>query len=80
MGPDAFGTGAGEEVEIPFTSFARDLVRGEDANGNPPASTLALLSVFEPLSIAFASFEGPGGANEPILRLVLTIGPTVELP
>jgi len=80
VGPDAFGAGAGEEVEIPFTSFARDLVRGEDASGNAPSSTLALLSVFEPLSIAFASFEGPGGANEPILRLVLTIGPTVELP
>lgn len=77
---NAFGAGAGEEVEIPFTSFARDLVRGEDADGNPPASTLALLSVFEPLSITFASFEGPGGAGEPVLRLILTIGPTVELP
>ena len=78
--PDAFGSNAGQVIEIPFTSFARDLLRGEDARGNPAPNTLALLSVFEPLSIAYASFEGPGSANEPVLRLVLTIGPPVELP
>ncbi len=53
---------------------------GEDAAGNPAPNTLALLSVFEPLSIAYASFEGPGSVGEPQLRLVLTIGPPVELP
>lgn len=80
VGPEAFGTGAGEQVEIPFTSFARDLVRGTDEDGNPAAEALALLSLIEPISIAFASFEGPGSAAEPVLRLVLTIGPPVELP
>lgn len=80
VGPNAFGSAAGEVIEVPFTTFARDLLRGEDAAGNPPPNTLALLSVFEPFSIAFASFEGPGSANEPVLRLVLTIGPPVELP
>jgi hypothetical protein len=80
VAPEAFGSDPGRTIEIAFTSFARDLIRGVDAAGNPPATTLALLSVFEPLSIAFASFEGPGSANEPLLRLVLTIGPRVELP
>ncbi|MGY8778251.1 MAG: hypothetical protein ACKVIN_09025, partial [Longimicrobiales bacterium] len=67
-------------IQIPFTTFSRDLLRGEDSNGNPAASTLALLSVLEPFSISFASFDGPGSASEPYLRLVLTIGPPVELP
>ena len=53
---------------------------GVDQAGNPAPNTLVLLSVFEPFSITFASFEGPGSANEPYLRLVLTIGPPVELP
>lgn len=80
VGPDAFGSSPGVQIEIPFTSFARDLVRGTDEAGNPAASALALLSVIEPISIAFASFEGPGTPEEPFLRLVLTIGPPVELP
>lgn len=80
VAPDAFGSNPGVVIEIPFTSFARDLLRGVDENGDEPPGTLALLSVFEPLSIAFASFEGPGSAFEPVLRLVLTIGPDMELP
>ncbi len=78
--PDAFGDAPGAVIQIPFTGFARDLLRGVDEDGNPAPNTLALLSVFEPLSIAFASFEGPGSASEPVLRLVLTIGPAMELP
>lgn len=80
VAPEAFGNSPGEVIEIPFTVFARDLLRGEDEDGNTPPNTLALLSVFEPLSIAFASFEGPGSPLEPVLRLVLTIGPDMELP
>ena len=67
-------------VQLPFTTFARDLLRGADASGNPVPGTLALLSVIEPFSIGFASFDGPGTPGEPVLRLVLTIGPPVELP
>jgi hypothetical protein len=78
--PEAFSSSPGQEIEIPFTTFARDLLRGEDGDGNPAPGTLALLSVFEPFSIAFASFEGPGSPAEPSLILVLTIGPPVELP
>jgi len=76
---EAFGSSPGEEIEIPITLFVRDLLAGPQ-NGVAPPSTLALLSVFEPLSISFASFDGPGGPTEPRLRLVLTIGPPVELP
>ncbi|KPJ80597.1 MAG: hypothetical protein AMS19_09295 [Gemmatimonas sp. SG8_23] len=78
--PEAFGSAPGQPIEIPFTTFARDLLRGFDDRGNPAPGTLALLSVFEPFSISFASFEGPGNASEPVLKLVLTIGPPVELP
>lgn len=78
--PEAFGSSPGQTIEVPFTTFARDLLRGTDEDGNPAPSTLALLSVFEPFSITFASFDGPGSAGEPVLTLVLTIGPPVELP
>lgn len=80
VAPEAFGASPGVQITVPFTSFARDLLRGVDALGNTPPNTLALLSVLEPFSISFASFEGPGGPSEPFLRLVLTIGPPVELP
>jgi hypothetical protein len=76
----AFGAGAGQVIEIPFTAFARDLLRGEDEDGFTPPNTLALLSVFEPFAISFAAFDGPGAAGEPVLKLILTIGPPVELP
>jgi len=80
VGPLAFGALAGEQIEVPFTLFARNQLRGTDEDGNPAPGTLALLSVFEPFSLAFASFDGPGSVNEPFLRLVLTIGPSVQLP
>jgi len=78
--PEAFGSSPGEVIEIPFTIFMRDLIRGVRDDGIVAPDALALLSVFEPISIAFASFEGPGSANEPFLRLVLTIGPPIRLP
>jgi hypothetical protein len=76
----AFGSSPGQRVEIPFTTFARDLLRGVDEDGNATPGTLALLSVIEPFSIGYASFVGPGSVGEPELRLVLTIGPPLELP
>jgi hypothetical protein len=79
VGPASFGAEPGEEIEIPITQFARDLLRGED-EGSAPPNTLALLSVFEPVSIAFASFFGPGVPEEPVLKLIVTAGQTVELP
>lgn len=80
VAPDLFADGEGAEIEIPVTEFVADQLRGETAEGNPPPSTLALLSTFEPLSISFASFHGPGSMLEPELKLILTTGAKVELP
>ncbi len=78
--PEVFGDEPGEEIEIPITIFAQNLISGADAVGFEPPNTLALLSVFEPVSIAFASFHGPGGEYAPFLKLIVTIGRFVELP
>lgn len=80
VGPASFGTAPGEEIEIPITAFARAIVSGDDGAGNAPPNTLALLSVFEPVSIAFASFFGPGVPEAPVLKLIVTAGQMVELP
>jgi len=78
--PGLVGDEAGEDIEIPITIFAQNLISGTDAAGFEPPNTLALLSVFEPVSIAFASFHGPGDENAPFLKLIITIGRFVELP
>lgn len=76
-----FGAQAGSEIEIPITPFVRNLVEGVDpATQIPYPNTLALLSTFEPRSITFGSFYGPGGPDAPVLKLIVTVGPSVELP
>ena len=75
-----FGTEEGTAVEIPITLFARDLLAEVDPSQIPPPHTIALLSTFEPLSISFASFFGPGVPEAPILKLIVTVGRAVELP
>ena len=80
IAPGLFGADAGQEVEFPITNFVRALVAGDSIRGFPPPNTLALLSVFEPASLTFASFFGPGSPGAPVLKLIITAGPTVELP
>lgn len=76
-----FGAQAEAQVEIPVTSLVRNLLRGIDpTTGLPHPNTLALLSPFEPLSIAYGSFHGPGTGFAPVLKLIVTVGPSVELP
>lgn len=76
-----FGDQAGSAVEIPITPFVRNLVEGVDPGTQIPyPNTLALLSTFEPRSIAYGSFYGPGGPDAPVLKLIVTVGPSVELP
>ena len=73
-------------VEIPVTDLVRDLLRGETAGGDPVTGSYALLTIFEPLSIEYASFLGldgtaaGGGASQggagagdgsPELRIIL---------
>ena len=80
VGPNLFAEGEGAEIEIPVTEFIQDQLRGETATGENAPVYVALLSTFEPLSIAFASFHGPGSELEPRLKIILTTGATVELP
>lgn len=76
-----FSSGVGSAVELPVTTMVRDLITGTDpSTGLPYSNTLALLTPSEPGSIAYASFHGPGTAFAPVLRLVVTVGPSVELP
>lgn len=79
--PALFGSQAGTEIEIPITPFVRNLVEGVNPITQVPyPNTLALLSAFEPRSIAYGSFYGPGGPDAPVLKLIVTVGPSVELP
>ncbi|NNF26854.1 MAG: hypothetical protein HKN73_06535 [Gemmatimonadetes bacterium] len=70
--PELFGSEAGTVIEIPVTGLIRDIVRGETLDGNPVSSSVALLSLFEPLSLQFLSFDGAGAPAEPVLRIILT--------
>ena len=80
LGPEVFGEQAGQDIEIPITVFARNLITGTTDGGLEPPGTVALLSLLEPVSIAFASFHGPGSEDAPFLKLIVTIGRSVELP
>lgn len=80
MPPEYFSTEPGEKIFLPFTAFFRLLLDGETSTGEPAPTMLALLSIFEPASLGFLSFEGSQSANGPMLRLVLTVSGTVEFP
>lgn len=75
VSPSAFGENDGVEIGIPVTSFVRTLLGDRE----PPTREFALLSILEPLSIAYASFDGPGADGEPRLRLIVTVADTVEV-
>lgn len=76
---DVFGPAAGQVVEIPITPYVKSFLAGPDPSGRPPPGTLALLSASEPSTFWYASFYGPGGATEPVLKLVLTVSRPMEL-
>jgi hypothetical protein len=80
LGPELFTNETETEVEIPITSFARTLLQPDSTSPIPPPHTLAFMSTFEPVSIAFASFYGPASLQAPVLKLVITAGRSVELP
>lgn len=75
LSPEWFSFPAGAEVEVPVTTVVRDILRGETENGAPVTSTVALLSAFEPVSLEYVSFEGPGSPSPPRLRLILSFSP-----
>lgn len=75
--PAVFADQAGTEIAITVTEFVRALVNPDGGDDLP--SELALLSLLEPFSIGFGSFDGPGDPGEPRLRLIITAGDTVEV-
>lgn len=75
-----FGLQDGQLVEIPITSFVRDLLSGPEPTGRARPNTLALISLAEPSSFTFGSFHGPGSPMEPTLKLILTVSRPMELP
>ena len=78
--PQAFRGEAGLGVALPITDFVRTLVAEPSGSGPAPPHTLALLSPFEPSSISFAEFIGPGEAGAPYVRLLITVADPVRLP
>ncbi len=78
--PFAFGVESSSEVALPITSFVRGLIDPETDEGERGRGSLALLAAFEPFSVSFASFWGPGTPRAPSLRLLVTVADPVELP
>ncbi len=77
--PEYFGEEAGAEVEIPLGSFVERLIAGNIDSEKEVPRTVALLSLFEPLSLYFAVFEGPESPSGPELRLLLTLAEDVRI-
>lgn len=84
-----FQPGTPRTVELAITPFVDNLASGTNPDGKPASTTLALLSLhcpseisscFEPRSLTYASFAGPGEPGEPYLRLLLTVSRRLELP
>lgn len=71
VAPEWFQPPAAEILEIPITGLVRDLLRGETVDGDPVSNSIALLSVLEPLSVEFVSFDGGSSPAAPSLRIVL---------
>ena len=79
MPPEIFGALEGTLVDIPITAFVQGFLAGADPSGRLPSNTLAILSGPEPGSFTFGEFFGPGGPNAPVLKLILTASPPLEL-
>ncbi len=80
--PSAFRKVGGQDVEIPITGFVQQMLAGDTTSvGLPVPHTLALVASGEPSTIQYASFVGPGGGQyAPVLKLIITVSKTVELP
>jgi hypothetical protein len=69
----------GSTVDLPITRYVQSFLAGPDPAGRAPPTTLAILAAPEPSTFTFASFFGPGAANAPVLNLVLTVSPPMEI-
>jgi hypothetical protein len=77
--PAYFGEEAGSEVIIPLGAYVEQLIAADTASNSTVPRSIALLSSFEPLSLYFGSFHGPGSPLAPELRLILTLGEEVRV-
>jgi hypothetical protein len=78
VAPEVLGV-EGSTVDLPITRYVQSFLAGPDAAGRAPPTTLAILAAPEPSTFTFASFFGPGGPNAPVLNLVLTVSPPMEI-
>jgi hypothetical protein len=76
--PEVLGT-EGSLVDLPITRYLQQFLAGPDPSGRPPPTTLAILATPEPSTFSFASFFGPGPTNAPVLNLILTVSPPMEI-
>ena len=79
VGPESFEGEAGVEIEVPLGLYIESLLRIEAEEDPEVKPTLAILSSFEPLSLYFATFEGPESPAGPQLRLILTFADEVGI-
>jgi len=77
--PEDFGEDAGAEVLIPLAGYVDGLIQAKSDPDVRLSRSLAFLSAFEPLSLYVGSFQGPGSAHPPELRLLLTLGEGVQI-
>lgn len=78
--PEYFGEEAGSEIEVPLGAYVESLIAANLDPERDVPNTVALLSSYEPLSLYFAAFEGPGSPLGPRLRLILTFSGEVRIP
>ncbi len=70
--PEVFVDGGGNAVEIPITSFVKDLLRGVTEDSLPAPNTLALLAGAEPESFELMRFLGLDTNSPPVLRILVS--------
>ncbi len=70
--PEIFAEGGATALEIPITSFVKDLARGVTEDSLPAPNTLALLAAIEPQSFELMRFLGLGTSSPPVLRILVS--------
>ena len=70
--PELFADEEGSVLEIPITSFVKDLARGVTEDSLPAPNTLALLAAIEPQSFELMRFLGPRSSSPPLLRILVS--------
>ncbi len=81
LAPELFSTQSGTQVSLAVTALVNQLLLVAAAEDTLPAqASIAVFSIFEPITIGFASFEGAAGVSAPALRLLYTIANDLGLP